>query len=82
MTRSTGLLEGMAGVAVPVCDVSGRAVAALSVGTVVGRLSAERLPTVVMLLQREAQALGPHINPFDPTLRRPLHSLAALMPNG
>ena len=80
--HNTGLLEGMAGVAVPVCDVSGRAVAALSVGTVVGRLSAERLPTVVMLLQREAQALGPQINPFDPTLRRPLHSLAALMPNG
>lgn len=80
--RNTGLLEGMAGVAVPVCDRSGRAVAALSVGTVSARLNAERLPTVVMLLQREAQALGPQINPFDPTLRRPLQSLAALMPNG
>jgi len=79
--RNTGLLEGMAGVAVPVCDRSGRAVAALSVGTVSGRLNAERLPTVVMLLQREAQAIGPQIHPFDPTLRRPLQSLAALMPN-
>ncbi|MEO5737642.1 MAG: IclR family transcriptional regulator, partial [Variovorax sp.] len=29
--RSTGLLEGMAGVAVPICDREGRAVAALSV---------------------------------------------------
>jgi DNA-binding IclR family transcriptional regulator len=78
--RNTGLLEGMAGVAVPICDRSGHAVAALSVGTVSGRLNAERLPTVVMLLQREAQAIGPQINPFDPTLRRPLQSLAAWMP--
>lgn len=79
--RNTGLLEGMAGVAVPVCDREGRAVAALSVGTIAARLSPERLPTVVALLKREAQAISPKINPFDPTLRRPVQSLAALLPN-
>lgn len=79
--RNTGLLEGMAGVAVPVCGPDGRAVAALSVGTISGRLGPERLPTVVELLKREAQAIGPNINPFDPTLRRPVQSLAALLPN-
>ncbi|WP_114973026.1 IclR family transcriptional regulator [Rhodoferax ferrireducens] len=79
--RNTGLLEGMAGVAVPVCDHEGRAVAALSVGTIAARLNPERLPTVVALLKREAQAISPKINPFDPTLRRPVQSLAALAPN-
>ena len=79
--RNTGLLEGMAGVAVPVCDREGRAVAALSVGTISGRLGPERLPTVVELLKREAHTIGPKINPFDPTLRRPVQSLAALLPN-
>ncbi len=69
--RNTGLLEGMAGVAVPVCDREGRAVAALSVGTIADRLNPDRMPTVVDLLQREAAAIGPLINPFDPTLRRP-----------
>lgn len=77
---NTGLLEGMAGVAVPVCDQQGRAVAALSVGTISARLSPERLPTVVALLKREAQVIGPRINPFDPTLRRPVSSLSALLP--
>ena len=79
--RNTGLLEGMSGVAVPICDAEGRAVAALSVGTIAGRLSADRLPVVVDLLQREALAIGPRLNPFDPTLRRPVQSLAALLPN-
>lgn len=73
--RNTGLLEGMAGVAVPVLDREGRAVAALSVGTLSDRLNAERLPTVVELLKREAAALGPRIHPFDATLRRPTQSL-------
>ena len=75
--RSTGLLEGMAGVAVPICDREGRAVAALSVGTIADRLSPDRLPTVVELLRREAATIGPKINPFDPTLRQPSRRLAA-----
>ena len=79
--RNTGLLEGMAGVAVPVCGRDGHAVAALSVGTIAARLSPERLPTVVELLKREAKSISPKINPFDPTLRRPVQSLAALSPN-
>ncbi|MBV8621686.1 MAG: IclR family transcriptional regulator [Curvibacter sp.] len=74
--RNTGLLDGMAGVAVPVLDALGRPVAALSVGTIADRLNPERLPTVVALLQREAAQLGPRINPFDPGLRRPAQSLA------
>lgn len=74
--RNSGLLEGMAGVAVPVVDREGRAVAALSVGTISARLSPERLPTVVELLKREATAIGAQINPFDATLRRPAQSLA------
>jgi DNA-binding IclR family transcriptional regulator len=75
--RNTGLLEGMAGVAVPIRDSEGRAVAALSVGTIADRLNADRLPTVVELLKREAAALGPRIHPFDATLRRPAQSLAS-----
>jgi DNA-binding IclR family transcriptional regulator len=74
--RNTGLLEGMAGVAVPVIDPDGRPVAALSVGTISSRLSPDRLPTVVELLKREATAIGAKINPFDATLRRPAQSLA------
>jgi DNA-binding IclR family transcriptional regulator len=72
---NTGLLEGMAGVAVPVFDASGRIAAALSVGTLTARLEGERLPVVVDLLQREARALQPQINPFDRTLRRPADAL-------
>ncbi len=75
--RNTGLLEGMAGVAVPILDREGRAVAALSVGTIADRLNADRMPTVVELLKREAAAIGPRINPFDATLRRPAQSLAS-----
>lgn len=74
--RNTGLLDGMAGVGVPVLDREGRAVAALSVGTISSRLSEDRLPTVVELLKREATAIAAQINPFDSTLRRPAQSLA------
>src|SRR5471032_531540 len=69
--RNTGVLEGMAGLAVPILDRNGHAVAALSVATISDRLGPGRLPTVVELLKREAAAIGPKINPFDPTLRRP-----------
>lgn len=76
--RNTGLLEGMAGVAVPIVDHTGRAIAALSVGTIASRLSEDRLPAVVDLLRREAAAIGPRVNPFDPTLRRPAQSLSPI----
>jgi DNA-binding IclR family transcriptional regulator len=76
--RNTNLLDGMAGVGVPVLDREGRAVAALSVGTISARLGPERLPTVVAMLKREAKAIGAQINPFDATLRRPAQSLAPL----
>jgi DNA-binding IclR family transcriptional regulator len=80
--KNTGLLEGMAGVAVPILDREGKAVAALSVGTISDRLNEDRLPTVVALLQKEAESISKRIHPFDPTLRRPVSSLAALSPNG
>ncbi len=74
--RMLGLNEGMAGLAVPILDRNGHAVAALSVGTLVDRLNAERSPIVAALLQREAAALTPRINPFDVALRRPAQILA------
>ncbi|RMT62826.1 Regulatory protein, IclR [Pseudomonas coronafaciens pv. atropurpurea] len=69
--RNTGALPGMAGLAVPILDRSGRAVAALSVATISDRLGPDRLSTVVELLKREATAISAKINPFDPSLRRP-----------
>jgi DNA-binding IclR family transcriptional regulator len=75
---SSGLIEGMAGAAVPVFDRNRRVVAALSVGTLANRLNADRLPVVIELLQREAAQLSLRINPFDKVLRRPSESLGAL----
>lgn len=69
--RNTGALPGMAGLAVPILDRTGRAVAALSVATISDRLGPDRLMTVVELLKREASAITAKINPFDPSLRRP-----------
>ena len=77
---NSGLLEGMAGAAVPLFDCNGRVVAALSIGTLTNRLNAERLPVVIELLQREARALSAQINPFDAALRRPADSLRELGP--
>ncbi|WP_454766416.1 IclR family transcriptional regulator [Cupriavidus campinensis] len=75
-SRRSGLLEGMAGVAVPILDREGRAVAAIGVGTLIERLSAERLPIVVDLMKREAAAITQQIHPFDPTLWNPAAELA------
>lgn len=69
--RNTNVLPGMAGLAVPILDREGRAVAALSVATISDRLNPERMPTMVDMLKREAVAIGSRINPFDPLLRRP-----------
>jgi DNA-binding IclR family transcriptional regulator len=74
--RVLGLNEGMAGLAVPILDRNGHAVAALSVGTLIDRLNAERLPIVAELVKREAAAIAAKINPFDVTLRRPAQILA------
>jgi DNA-binding IclR family transcriptional regulator len=73
--RNSGVLEGMAGVAVPVLDRTGCAVAALSVGTLAARLGDDRLPMVVELLKRQAEIIGPQTNPFDVAMRRPMHGL-------
>jgi DNA-binding IclR family transcriptional regulator len=78
--KTSGLLEGMAGIAVPVFDRNKNVVAALSVGTHVNRLNDERLPIVRDLLMREALQLSSQVNPFDPTLRHPMHSMVAGTP--
>jgi len=72
---NSGIIEGMAGCAVPVFDRNERVVAALSVGTIAARLNADRLPVVVELLQREARKISAKVNPFDRTVRRPAESL-------
>ncbi|WP_232302680.1 IclR family transcriptional regulator, partial [Elstera litoralis] len=58
VSLNTGLIPGMAGLAVPVFDADRKAVAALSIGTLAERLSPERLPNVVRILQTEAATLG------------------------
>ncbi|WGS52415.1 IclR family transcriptional regulator [Paraburkholderia sp. D15] len=80
--RNSGVLDGMAGVAVPILDRTGVAVAALSVGTLAARLGDDRLPMVVELLRRQAEAIGPQTNPFDVALRRPMHGLSRAMTTG
>jgi DNA-binding IclR family transcriptional regulator len=75
---NAGLIEGMAGVGVPVFDARGEVVAALSVGTLSARLEGDRLLVVVDLLRREANALSAQINPFDRGLRRPAEALGAM----
>ncbi len=75
---NTGLIPGMAGLGVPVFDAEGRAVAALSIGTLAERLHDERLPNVVKILQTEAATLGSRLNPFDPSLRYPSRSLGSI----
>jgi DNA-binding IclR family transcriptional regulator len=72
---NTGLIPGMAGVGVPILDSEGRAVAALSIGTLSERLEGNRLPLVVDLIRNEAEGIARQLNPFDPTLRYPTRSL-------
>jgi DNA-binding IclR family transcriptional regulator len=80
--RNSGVLDGMAGVAVPILDRTGTAIAAVSVGTLASRLNEERLPMIVELLKRQADAIGPLANPFDVALRRrPTHALADVVPH-
>jgi len=74
---NSGLIEGMAGAAVPVFDRNQRVVAALSVGTIASRLNADRLPVVIDLLQREANKISERVNPFDRALRRPAEALGS-----
>ncbi|MBT9289789.1 IclR family transcriptional regulator [Prosthecodimorpha staleyi] len=77
-----GLLTGMIGVAVPIFDTTRRVVAALSVGTLTERLTAERRAKVVELLNREAEAIGRRLSPFDPALRHPARFLGGVRAPG
>jgi DNA-binding IclR family transcriptional regulator len=73
---STGLVPGMAGLGVPIFDAAGQVVAALSIGTLAERLSADRIPFVAQILQREAAGLGARLNPFDVSRRYPSRGLS------
>jgi DNA-binding IclR family transcriptional regulator len=66
-----GLFPGIAGLSVPIEDRNGDTVAALSVAAPAERLSGERRPLIVEMLQKEARLIGAQINPYDPALRRP-----------
>lgn len=74
-TFNFNMIDGMAGVGVPVLARNGEAVAALSVGTLASRLTEKRLDTVTELLRREAAIIAGRLNPFDPTLRHPSQAL-------
>lgn len=69
--QKVGLFPGTMGLSVPIRDRNGHTAAALSIAAPSERLNAERLPLMVAALQREAQAIGQQIVPFDPALRRP-----------
>ncbi|NKX16962.1 IclR family transcriptional regulator [Ochrobactrum pseudogrignonense] len=70
-TFNFNMIDGMAGLGVPVLNRSGEAVAALSIGTLASRLTEKRQHTITELLQREAAAISEKLNPFDPALRHP-----------
>jgi DNA-binding IclR family transcriptional regulator len=67
---AAGLIPGMAGIGVPVLDQDGRAVAALSIGTTLDRLTPERSPVIAGMLMREAAHVAARLNPLDRSLRR------------
>ncbi|WP_429130929.1 IclR family transcriptional regulator [Ensifer sp. 4252] len=71
------MIEGMAGLGVPVLDRNGIAVASLSIGTLASRLTELRSGTITDLLKSEARAISNKLNPFDPTLRYPASALRA-----
>ncbi len=49
-----GLIDGMSGVAVPICKDDGTAVAAISIAAISSRLADERLDEIVGLIKQEA----------------------------
>ncbi|MBR0644226.1 IclR family transcriptional regulator [Plastoroseomonas hellenica] len=68
--RAFGIIPGQTGLAVPILDREGRAVAALSIGSTIEHLTAERSSIIATLMKTEAAAVAAQINPFDPVLRR------------
>ncbi|SIS36607.1 IclR family transcriptional regulator [Insolitispirillum peregrinum] len=78
--QPSGMLPGVSGVGVPIFDHQGRAVAALSIGTLTERLTEERLGVVVSILQREAASISRQINPFDKALTRPATTFGSQAP--
>lgn len=74
-TFNFNMIDGMAGLGVPILNRNGEAVAALSIGTLASRLTEKRQQTVIELLRREAALIADRLNPFDPALRHPSQAL-------
>jgi len=74
-TFNFNMIDGMAGLGVPVLNRNGEAVAALSIGTLASRLTEKRQHTITELLRKEAAIITEKLNPFDPTLRHPSQAL-------
>ncbi|MEW9613579.1 IclR family transcriptional regulator [Shinella sp. S4-D37] len=75
-TFNFNMIDGMAGIGVPILDRNGEAVAAFSIGTLASRLTEKRLATVTELLRKEASIISGKLSPFDPSLRYPGQALA------
>ncbi|KAG0743332.1 hypothetical protein G6F24_016297 [Rhizopus arrhizus] len=56
-SQGQGVFPNIAGLAVPVYDANGVTVAALSVAAPIDRINDERLPLIVEMLRREADAV-------------------------
>lgn len=77
-STEVGIIIGTTGVAVPIFDINGHVVAALSIGTPTERLTPARRDMVVELLLKEAQAIGRRVSPFDRALRSPARWLGGV----
>ena len=78
-SSEVGIIIGTTGVGVPILDTNGHVVAAISIGTPTERLTAERRAKVVELLQKEAEAIGRRVSPFDRALRNPARWLGGVV---
>ncbi|WP_230533989.1 IclR family transcriptional regulator domain-containing protein [Microvirga roseola] len=72
---NTGLISGMAGVGVPIHDPQGRAVAALSTGTLSERLKGGLAAAGGQFGTERSRRDRSVVQPFDPTLHYPARSL-------
>ncbi len=64
----SGLIPGMAGPGVPILDASGRAVAALTIGTTADRLTDARRAVIAEMLRHGSALISNGLNSLDPSL--------------
>lgn len=72
--------DGISGLAVPILDRTGIAVASLSVAAPSGKLSGPRQKTVIDLLHKEASLISEKLNPLGP-LEEPVIWASSATPN-